>query len=54
MQINHFDDELTHIEGPKLKQAGFSEQDVKDMVANMEKHAKGLGDPFLVVPYMRR
>lgn len=24
------------------------------MVANMEKHAKANGDPFLVVPFMRR
>lgn len=43
-----------HIGASKLKEAGFTEDECKGMIADMEKHAKGHGDPFLVVPYMRR
>lgn len=53
LKFNHFDDELTHIEASKLREAQFTEDEVKEMVSSMEKHAKANGDPFLVVPFMR-
>ena len=53
-KFTHFDDELTHIEGSKLREAGFTEGEVRDMIQSMEKRAKATGDPFIVVPYMRR
>ncbi|GJF00456.1 hypothetical protein PsYK624_167440 [Phanerochaete sordida] len=49
----HFSKELVHIEAPKLKEAGITEAECEAMIAEMEKHAKGNGDPFLVVPFMR-
>ncbi|KAL1944080.1 hypothetical protein VTO73DRAFT_3898 [Trametes versicolor] len=49
----HFNEELVHIGASRLKEAGFTEDECKSMIADMEKHAKGHGDPFLVVPYMR-
>ncbi|TCD62093.1 hypothetical protein EIP91_007493 [Steccherinum ochraceum] len=51
--FTHFDEEVIHIEAEKLKAAQFTEQECKDIVANMEKQAKAQGDPFLVVPFMR-
>lgn len=38
----------------KIKDAGFSERDLLAMIADMESHAKSHGDPFIIVPYMRR
>ncbi|EIW55770.1 uncharacterized protein TRAVEDRAFT_50250 [Trametes versicolor FP-101664 SS1] len=48
----HFDEELVHIEATKLKEAGFTEHECTGMIDEMEKHAKGSGDPFLIAPYM--
>ncbi|CDO74766.1 hypothetical protein BN946_scf185001.g14 [Trametes cinnabarina] len=49
----HFSEEVVHIGPSKLKEAGFTEAECKEIVAALEKHAKSVGDPFLVVPYMR-
>lgn len=43
-----------HIEATKLKEAGFTEHECTGMIDEMEKHAKGSGDPFLIAPYMLR
>lgn len=43
-----------HIEAKKLKEAGFTEHECTGMIDEMEKHAKGSGDPFLIAPYMLR
>ncbi|KAI0360731.1 hypothetical protein OH77DRAFT_1418730 [Trametes cingulata] len=51
--FTHFNEEVLHIEGWRLKAAGFTEAECRRMIADMEKHAKGHGDPFLVVPFMR-
>ncbi|KAI0371894.1 hypothetical protein BV20DRAFT_940822 [Pilatotrama ljubarskyi] len=53
LHFTHFSEEVSHIEGPKLQAAGFTETECRHMIADMEKHAKGHGHPFLVVPYMR-
>lgn len=47
-------EEVAHIDASKLRDAQFTEQECKKMVAEMEKHAKNNGDPFLIVPFMRR
>ncbi|KAI0777634.1 hypothetical protein BD413DRAFT_601961 [Trametes elegans] len=51
--IKHFREEVIHIEGWRLKRAGLTEAECLKMIAEMEKHAKAHGDPFLVVPFMR-
>jgi len=51
--FTHFAEEVSHIEADKIRDAQFTAEDCKTMVANMEKHAKANGDPFLVVPFMR-
>jgi hypothetical protein len=53
-KYTHLDDEVEHIHASKLKEANFAEQDVIAVVADLEKYAKGHGDPFVIVPYMRR
>jgi hypothetical protein len=53
-QFTHLDEEVEHIAAPKLKEAGFTENDVLAMLARMDKYVKSHGDPFVVVPYMRR
>ncbi|EKM53128.1 uncharacterized protein PHACADRAFT_259303 [Phanerochaete carnosa HHB-10118-sp] len=51
--FTHFSEELVHIEASKLREAGFTEAECRQLITDMEKHAKNNGDPFLVVPYMR-
>ncbi|KAI0659127.1 hypothetical protein C8Q70DRAFT_152040 [Cubamyces menziesii] len=51
--FTHFREEVEHIEPEKLKAAGFSEAEGRQMIADVDKHAKSHGDPFLAVPYMR-
>ena len=53
-QLTHFSEELTHLEPAKMKEAGFSEAECRDIVTKLVEHAKNNGDPFIVVPYMRR
>ncbi|KAI0659133.1 hypothetical protein C8Q70DRAFT_152163 [Cubamyces menziesii] len=51
--LTHFSEELTHLEPAKMKEAGFSEAECRDIVTKLVEHAKNNGDPFIVVPYMR-
>ncbi|KAI0324080.1 hypothetical protein GY45DRAFT_466949 [Cubamyces sp. BRFM 1775] len=51
--FTHFEEELSHLEAAKMKEAGFTEAECTELVANMVKHAKSNGDPFIVVPFMR-
>lgn len=48
------DEEVEHIEASRLKAAGFSAAELKAMFAATEHYAKNNGDPFLIVPFMRR
>ncbi|KAG6907939.1 hypothetical protein DXG01_006797 [Tephrocybe rancida] len=50
----HLDEEVEHISASNLKEAQFEEHDVKTMVEKLEAYAKSHGDPFLLVPFMRR
>ena len=54
LQYNHLDEEVEHIEASRLKAAGFTAAELKTMFAATEHYAKNNGDPFLVVPFMRR
>ncbi|KAF9469573.1 hypothetical protein BDZ94DRAFT_1151020 [Collybia nuda] len=51
--FSHLDEEVEHVHASKLKEANFAEKDVLAMIAGLEKHAKGTGDPFMIVPFMR-
>jgi hypothetical protein len=53
-KYTHLDDEVEHIHASKLKEANFEERDILTVVADLEKHAKSHGDPFVIVPFMRR
>ena len=48
------DQEVEHIEASRLKAAGFSGAELKTMFDATEHYAKNNGDPFLIVPFMRR
>ncbi|KAH8119475.1 hypothetical protein DFH11DRAFT_1565247 [Phellopilus nigrolimitatus] len=50
--FTHLDDEVKHIAPAKIKAAGVTETEMVKMINEMEKHAKGQGDPYLKVPYM--
>ncbi|KAG6847786.1 hypothetical protein H0H93_006002 [Arthromyces matolae] len=50
----HLDDELEHISAQNLKDAQFEEPAVKALNQRLEAYAKSHGDPFLLVPFMRR
>lgn len=54
LQYTHLDEEVEHVHASKLKEAKFAEKDILAMIAGLEKHAKSTGDPFVIVPYMRR
>ena len=54
IQYAHLDEEVEHVIGTKVKEAGFAEPDVVAMLANLEKYARSHGDPFVLVPYMIR
>lgn len=54
LQYTHLDDEVEHITADKMRAAGFTEAELKNMISKMEAYAKSHGDPFLQVPYMRR
>ncbi|KAI0646261.1 hypothetical protein C8Q79DRAFT_1000642 [Trametes meyenii] len=51
--FSHLREEIVHIEASNMREAGLTEDECRRMVAEMEKHAKSHGDPFLVVPFMR-
>jgi hypothetical protein len=53
-QFTHLDEEVEHITAPKMKEAGFSEQEILTMMAYFDKYAQSHADPFLVVPFMCR
>ena len=52
IQFAHLDAEVEHIKADELKKAGFSEAELKDMDARLDKYVKNHGDPFIIVPYM--
>jgi len=49
----HLDGEIEHLQAHNLKSAGFSEQDLKDMIVGLEEYAKSHGDPFITLPFVR-
>ncbi|KAH9896812.1 hypothetical protein C8Q73DRAFT_426929 [Cubamyces lactineus] len=51
--FTHFREEVEHIEPEMLKAAGFTTAECAKIIADVDKHAKSHGDPFLVVPFMR-
>jgi hypothetical protein len=51
-QYQHLDEEVEHISAENLKV--FEEKAILGLIAALEKHAKANGNPFMVVPYMRR
>ncbi|KAF9457829.1 hypothetical protein BDZ94DRAFT_1336895 [Collybia nuda] len=48
----HLDEEVEHVYASKLKEANFAEKDVLAMIADLDKHAKGTGDPFKIAPFI--
>ncbi|KAI9063697.1 hypothetical protein FKP32DRAFT_1571772, partial [Trametes sanguinea] len=51
--FTHFNEEVEHIQAENLKTAGFTADECRQLIENVDKHAKSHGDPFLVVPFMR-
>jgi len=50
--FNHLDEEVEHIAGPNLKEAGFTEAELTKLIAELMTYAKNHGNPFLVLPFM--
>jgi len=53
-KFNHLNEEVKHIAGPNLKEAGFTEKEIGDMIDRLIKYAQNHGDPFLILPFMTR
>lgn len=51
-QYEHLDEEVKHISPENLKV--FDEPTLRKLMEKIDKHAKSSGDPFVLVPYMRR
>ncbi|KAG5643504.1 hypothetical protein DXG03_000745 [Asterophora parasitica] len=54
LAFTHLDEEVEHISASNLRNAQFAERDILTMIGKLESHAKSHGDPFLLVPFMRR
>lgn len=48
------DDEVEHISADNLRAAGFNESELLQLEEDLTAYAKSHGDPFLLVPFMRR
>ncbi|KAG6884783.1 hypothetical protein C0993_008344 [Termitomyces sp. T159_Od127] len=51
---SHLDAEVEHISTANLKAAKFEGSDLKAMIDRMETYAKAHGDPYLILPFVRR
>lgn len=53
-QYAHLDEEVEHISAANLRAAGFEEPELVRLVGELAAYARAHGDPFLLVPFMRR
>jgi hypothetical protein len=51
-QFKHLDEEVAHIAPAELKV--WEAHELEGLIDTLEKHAKSAGNPFVLVPYMRR
>ncbi|KIJ51879.1 hypothetical protein M422DRAFT_26564 [Sphaerobolus stellatus SS14] len=50
---SHLDEEVEHIAPDNLRQAGFTENELRSMLDSLVAYARSHGNVFLVLPFMR-
>ena len=54
LQYTHLDEEVEHITADKIQAAGFTESEIKKMIADLEAFARAHANPWLQLPFMTR